>query len=310
MALLNSFRRFASAFPRRSIPPTTTINTTTTITPLAATTSISRHFIQPRRSMISVAVDETSGIGTVTMSSPPVNSISLEFMESFISNLDEAVKNPACKGLILTSGVPRVFSGGLDITTMYNPVEEKARLFWYTFQRLWMDLYLSPIPTVAAINGAAPAGGTILACACDYRVMDNNPKLRMGLNETLLGIVAPWWTVKMFVATVGQREAERALGLGKLYSPAEALAVGLVDEAVESSAVTATAEAELKKWIGINAGARFATKKLLREALVEELLDFDRERDIDLFINVISSPKTQKVMGAYLAQLGQKAKKN
>jgi len=307
MALHNSFRHIASALPRRSIPSTTTIINT----PLAATSAACRYSLQPRRSMVSVAVDETSGIGTMTMTSPPVNSITLEFMEAFISTLDEAVKNPACKGLILTSGVPRVFSGGLDILTMYNPDVEKARLFWYTFQRLWMDLYLSPIPTVAALNGAAPAGGTILACSCDYRVMDNNPKLRMGLNETLLGIVAPWWTVKMFVATVGQREAERALALGRLYSPAEALAVGLVDEAVESSAVAATAEAELKKWMGINAGARFATKKLLRTALVDELLSFDREKDIDMFIDVITAPKTQKVMGAYLAQLqGQKAKKN
>jgi len=260
--------------------------------------------------MITLSVDDSSGIGTMTMGSPPVNSITLDFMESFITTLDEATKNPACKGLILTSGVPRVFSGGLDILTMYNPEIDKARLFWYTFQRLWMDLYLSPIPTVAALNGAAPAGGTILACACDYRVMDNNEKLRMGLNETLLGIVAPWWTVKMFVATVGQREAEKSLALGKLYSPSEALSVGLIDEAVESSAVTATAEAELKKWMAINPEARFATKKLLREDLVNELLEYDREKDIDLFIDVISAPNTQKVMGHYLAQLQGKAKKN
>jgi len=258
--------------------------------------------------MISLSVDESSGIGTMIMSSPPVNSITLEFMEAFISTLDGATKNSACKGLVLTSGVPRVFSGGLDILTMYNPDIEKARLFWYTFQRLWMDLYLCPIPTVAALNGAAPAGGTILACSCDYRVMDNNEKLRMGLNETLLGIVAPWWTVKMFTATVGQREAERALALGRLYSPSEALSVGLLDETAEASAVAATAEAELKKWMKIDSGARFATKKLLREALVEELLAFDREKDIDLFIDIITAPKTQKVMGQYLTQLQAQAK--
>jgi len=229
-------------------------------------------------------------------------------MESFITALDSAQQDPACKGIVLTSGVPRVFSGGLDILSMYKPDEEKARLFWYTFQRLWMDLYLSPKPTVAAINGAAPAGGTILACSCDYRVMDNNEKLPMGLNETLLGIVAPWWTVKMFVATVGQREAEKSLALGKLYSPSEALGVGLIDEAVESSQVRAAAEAELKKWMKIDAGARFATKKLLRDPLVEELLNFDRENDIDMFIGVITKPHTQKVMGAYLAQMQAKGK--
>lgn len=277
---------------------------------LSASTNISvhRNFPALKKSFVTLSLDDASGIGTVTMTSPPVNSITLEFMESFVTTLDEANKNPACKGLILTSGVPRVYSGGLDILTMYEPVEEKARLFWYTFQRLWMDLYLSRLPVVAAINGAAPAGGTILACACDYRVMDANEKLRMGLNETLLGIVAPWWVIKMFVATVGQREAERALALGKLYSPSEALGVGLIDEAVAGSDVIATAEAELKKWMAIDANARFETKKWLRESLVNELEEFDRNKDIDLFLGVITQTHTQKVMGHYLAQLQAKKK--
>jgi len=288
------------------------MNSASEISGLASATSLpiarSSIITSQTRSLVSLVVNETSGIGTMTMSSPPVNSITLEFMESFITTLDSAQNNPACKGIILTSGVPRVFSGGLDILTMYKPDEEKARAFGFTFQRLWMDLYLSRLPTIAAINGAAPAGGTILACACDYRIMDNNEKLRMGLNETLLGIVAPWWTVKMFIATVGQREAERALALGKLYSPSEAQKTGLIDEAVDSTEVNATAVAELKKWISIDAGARAATKKLIREPLVDELLNYDRQRDIDAFLGVITNEHTQNVMGAYLAQLQAQAK--
>jgi len=259
-----------------------------------------------RRSMVTLSVDEASGIGTLAMSSPPVNSISLEFMEAFVTTLESATTNPACKGLLLTSAVPRIFSAGLDITTMYKPDEEKARRFWHTFQRMWMDLYLCRLPTVAAMTGAAPAGGTILACSCDYRVWGDDERLRMGLNETLLGIVAPWWTIKMFTATVGQRESERALALGHLYSPAEALKVGLIDEAVAGDKVLEVAEAQLKKWMAIDAGARFATKKLLRQPLVDELLAFDREKDIDAFLNCICEPHTQKVMGAYLAQLQKK----
>jgi len=259
--------------------------------------------------MVTLSVDEASGIGTLAMSSPPVNSISLEFMEAFVATLESATTNPACKGLLLTSAVPRIFSAGLDITTMYKPDEEKARRFWHTFQRMWMDLYLCRLPTVAAMTGAAPAGGTILACSCDYRVWGDDERLRMGLNETLLGIVAPWWTIKMFTATVGQREAERALALGHLYSPSEALKVGLIDEAVAGDKVLEVAEAQLKKWMAIDANARFNTKKFLRQPLVDELLNLDREKDIDLFINGISEPHTQKVMGAYLAQLQSKKKK-
>lgn len=259
-------------------------------------------------SLVTLTVDDTTGIGTMAMCSPPVNSITLDFMEKFIQTLAEADQNPNCKGLILTSSLPKVFSAGLDILTMYNPNEEKCRTFWFTFQQLWMNLYLSRLPVVAALNGAAPAGGTILACASDYRVMDNNEKLKMGLNETLLGIVAPWWVIKSFVKTVGHREAEKSLALGKLYSPSEALGVGLVDETVASEEVIPVAEKQLKKWLAIDAKARAATKQWLRQDLVEELVSFDREKDINLFIQTISQPQTQKVMGQYLASLQAKSR--
>jgi len=285
------------------------LNLFRSINPMSMASRISLVQCQTK-SLVTLSVDSNTGIGTMSMASPPVNSITLEFMEKFINVLDEAHKNPDCKGLILTSSIPKVFSAGLDILTMYNPDVEKARTFWFTFQRLWMDLYLSRLPVIAAINGAAPAGGTIMACACDYRVMEDNPKLRMGLNETLLGIVAPWWAVKMFVATVGHREAERALALGHLYSPAEAKGVGLLDATVPAADVAINAETQLKAWMAINATARFETKKLLREPLVEDLVNFGREKDIDLFIEVITKPETQKVMAMYLAKLqGAKNKK-
>ena len=48
---------------------------------------------------------------------------------------------------------------------------------------MFYRLYSLKIPTVALIGGHAPAGGTMLATACDFRVMVNNPKFTIGLNE-------------------------------------------------------------------------------------------------------------------------------
>ena len=58
---------------------------------------------------------------------------------------------------------------------------------------MWLSLYTAPLPVIAAINGAAPAGGCLMAMSCDYRIMAQHPKFNIGLNETLLGIVAPTW---------------------------------------------------------------------------------------------------------------------
>lgn len=44
-----------------------------------------------------------------------------------------------------------------------------------------------------SLQGACPAGGCLISLTCDYRVLADNPKYVIGLNETLLGIVAPFW---------------------------------------------------------------------------------------------------------------------
>ena len=66
---------------------------------------------------------------------------------------------------------------------------------------MWLSVYMSPIPTIAAINGAAPAGGCLIAMSCDYRILAKHPKIVIGLNETALGIVAPTWVSINYSAT-------------------------------------------------------------------------------------------------------------
>lgn len=44
-----------------------------------------------------------------------------------------------------------------------------------------------------SLQGACPAGGCLITLTCDYRVLANNPRYCIGLNETQLGIVAPFW---------------------------------------------------------------------------------------------------------------------
>ncbi|XP_056275714.1 enoyl-CoA delta isomerase 1, mitochondrial-like [Pseudoliparis swirei] len=58
---------------------------------------------------------------------------------------------------------------------------------------MWLKLYGSSMVTIAAINGSSPAGGCLMSMTCDYRIMADNPRHSVGLNETQLGIVAPFW---------------------------------------------------------------------------------------------------------------------
>ncbi|KAK4016545.1 hypothetical protein OUZ56_031502 [Daphnia magna] len=251
-----------------------------------------------------VRLEEKQGYAVVAMHKPPVNSLSLEMIQALSESLSELEKNK-CKGFILTSACPGIFSAGLDIREMYQPTEERLKEFWSSLQTLWLQLYGSKMASVALINGHAPAGGCLLAMCCDSRIMVNG-KSKIGLNETKLGIVAPFWFKDTFVNTIGVRQSERALQLGSLFTPDEALKIGLVDRVLpDPEAATAVAESELKEFLQIPAMARYLSKMRIREAALKDLLE-NREKDLNTFVNFATTDAVQKGLGIYLQSLAKK----
>lgn len=157
--------------------------------------------------------------------------------------------------------------------------------------------------TVAALEGHAPAGGCMLAMSCDYRVAADSPKLRIGLNETQLGIVAPFWFAEVMHSLVGTRQTERLLQLGYMASMPEALRLGLVDETVSADAVRGRAEEVAAEWLRVNGAARYATKMALRGPLLDRLKAGAAE-DTEGFVRFVRQEPVQKALGQYLATLG------
>lgn len=168
-----------------------------------------------------------------------------------------------------------------------------------------MRFYLSNLVLVAAINGACPAGGCLLSLTCDYRVLADNPKYLMGLNETLLGIVAPFWFKDSIMNTIGHRATEQALQLGSLLPPAEALQVGMVDQVVPEDQLLSTALSVMAKWLAVPDHARQLTKSMIRQATADRLLK-QRDADIQNFVSFISKDAIQKSLQTYLEKLKQK----
>ena len=128
--------------------------------------------------------------------------------------------------------------------------------------------------------------------------MAQHPKFNIGLNETLLGIVAPTWVrsvdkifrhlikelnfqfIDTMVNVIGQRESERALQLGHLYSGEEALKVGLIDELVAPAEMEERVQMQLKQWLKVPPKARAITKTILRQPVAEKLIK-NKESDIE-----------------------------
>ncbi|KAH8333465.1 hypothetical protein KR059_000144 [Drosophila kikkawai] len=256
--------------------------------------------------LTSVEVNDKTGIATLTLNRPPVNSQNVQLLVDLQSSIGEIESNKS-RGLILTSACSNVFSAGLDILEMYNTDEERLRTIWTELQNAWIALYGSSLPTAAAINGHAPAGGCLLATACEYRVM--LPKRLIGLNETQLGIIAPKWLMSGFLNVLPQRVAERALTQGRMFTTEEALAEGLVDE------IANTKEEALEKcaaFIGsfakVNPLARSLTKLQFRAENIKEFEKI-RKKDVEDFVALASRPEVQKGMGIYLENLKKKKSK-
>ncbi|XP_068100447.1 enoyl-CoA delta isomerase 1, mitochondrial isoform X2 [Hyperolius riggenbachi] len=261
-----------------------------------------RHFSNDK---ILVEMDESSGVAVMKMKNPPVNSLSLEFLTEFCITLEKLEMDRGCRGLILTSASPKIFSAGLDITEMCGKSNEHYAAFWRAVQEMWLKLYSSNMVTIAAINGSSPAGGCLMALTCDYRIMADNPKFAIGLNETQLGIVAPFWFKDTMVNIVGYRVAERSLQLGQMYSSPDALKNGLVDQLVPEDKVLSTAAAAMAQWFSVPDHARQITKSMMRKDTIDRLVKY-READIDNFVKFISKESIQKSLQAYMDRLKQR----
>ncbi|XP_013408533.1 enoyl-CoA delta isomerase 1, mitochondrial isoform X2 [Lingula anatina] len=256
------------------------------------------------RDGLQVSHNSNTGVVTLSMNKPPVNSLNLEFLQSMHKTLGEIQDDQDCRAVILTSGLTNIFCAGLDITEMYQPDDKRLREFWTSLQDMWIRLYSFPKTTMAAITGHSPAGGALLAMSCDYRVMAEN--FTIGLNETKLGIVAPTWFIDLYVGILGQRLSELALQTGKLFTSEEALKVGLVDQVVPLNDVIPTVEKELSEW-KIPALARGMTKDVLRRIYWRKLQE-TQDVDTESFVFLIKQEKVQQTLGLYLQSLKNKKK--
>jgi len=257
--------------------------------------------------LVLVEINDKTGISTVTMNSPPVNSMTLNFFKEFCDKMDLLEKEKV-KGMILTSSLKNVYSSGLDFQELHKPEESRINAYWVWFQESWLKLYGASFPTVALINGHAPAGGCVYALSCEYRVM--LPNFTIGLNEAPVGIIPPSFVIACMKNTLSNRKSELALTLGTLFTTAEALDLGLIDEvATDKADATARSEAFLNKYSKIPPEARAGTKQTFRKDDLEYLKNpQNRSADAKAFIDHLLRPSTQSDIENYVANL-KKAKK-
>ena len=238
----------------------------------------------------------------VSLNRPPVNSVDESLALDLSRTLSEVDSSGEFSGIILTSSVKGVFSAGLDLKAIHGVPGGQLKSFWNSVQDLWLQLYSTKLPTVAAINGHCLAAGTILAASCDYR-MAVQGSYKMGVPAAKIGLVAPRWFMMMLTHLMGQRRTELALQQGTVFEPNEAKKVGLVDEVIgEGEDIVAAAIESLKPFLRVSQKSRAEMKLSLRNGLIADFKS-SRERETEHFISFVLEDSVQNALGKYIAQL-------
>jgi 3,2-trans-enoyl-CoA isomerase len=230
---------------------------------------------------------------------PPANALD----PRLIAALADAVEGAPAAGAraLVLSGSPGRFSGGLDVPVLLTLDRAAMEATLRDFFRLLRALAASPIPTVAAITGHAPAGGAVLSIFCDERLMADGD-YRIGLNEVQVGLSLPQVIHTALVRVVGERQAERLAVGGLLVSAGEALRIGLVDELLPLEGVVERALGRSRDLLALPPKAMSTTRALCRAALVAA---FDRQQadTLQRFADDWFGDETQGAMRALVARL-------
>ncbi len=162
-----------------------------------------------------------------------VNKFSSTVMQEFAALVDELERTKDLRRIIVASRKPSIFIAGADITEFTKVTSpEQAKEYTRFGQQLFHRFSKLPQVKVAAINGTCLGGGCELALSCDWRVMVDDPKAKIGLPETNLGIFPAWGGTTKLPRLIGLLPALDIILAGKQMDGHRAKKIGLVDEVV------------------------------------------------------------------------------
>lgn len=177
--------------------------------------------------------------------------------------------------VILTGAGRRAFSAGGDIEAWSGESAEDFGRFWIREGHDAFDAIarLSQ-PVIAVLNGHALGGGLEIAAAADIRIAEEHA--RLGQPETGIGIIPGWSGTQRAVRRLGAQAVRRMALFGAVFTAAEALALGLVEEVVATGGGMARARELAAAVVRRGPRASEVTKMLINAAEGEE-----RERPIE-----------------------------
>jgi methylglutaconyl-CoA hydratase len=220
-----------------------------------------------------LTLDFDGPLAVLTLNRPDKrNAISYELIDELLRALQEAEQSPA--QILILTGAGNAFCSGMDLDNLRSitgRTEEENLADSGTMARLFRTLYESPKVTIAAVNGAAVAGGCGLATLCDFTLASSEAKF--GYTEVRIGFV-PAIVSAFLLRQIGEKHARDLLLTGRIIGADEAFRMGLVNEIVAPEKLLERARDLAASLLNNSPASLRATKRLLKRYASESL---DRE---------------------------------
>ena len=211
-------------------------------------------------------VSQRGDIAVLQMSYGKANAIDLEFCRGIEEQLEEIRKSSA-KALVLT-GEGNIFSAGLNLVRVLEEGSEYRQALVPALSTAFEKLFFFPKPVVVAVNGHAIAGGCLMACTGDHRIMSKG-RGRIGIPELLVGVPFPTSALEMMRFVTDSRRLQVLMFGGATYLPEDAVEMGLVDELVEASELMDAAVEKAERLSSLAPQAFAASKRQIRQPVLD-----------------------------------------
>lgn len=238
------------------------------------------------------------GIATIALTVPEKrNAISAQMIADLMGALDQAEDGPA--RVVIITGSGKAFCAGMDLDelqhvatqTQQKNLEDARRV-----TKMFYRLHSFPKPIIAAVNGAAIAGGCGIATLGDFTLAV--PEAKFGYTEVKLGFMPA--LVSVFLRRrIGDRHVRDLLLTGRIIDAAEALRMGLITEIVPMEKLMSRAREIAALLLAVSPTAVAQTKRLLvnfDRAAIRAELEVAMEANTD----IRSTPDFREGVSAFL----------
>lgn len=246
--------------------------------------------------MIDIKIND--GIAVMTMSHGKANALDIEFCDALAARFTEMRQSDA-RAVVIT-GQGRIFSAGVDLKRLSEGGAAYIRQFLPALHRLYEAVFFHPKPVIAAINGHAIAGGAVLACCADRRVMARNSG-RIGVTEILVGVPFPALAFEIVRLAVPPRYVPEFALTGATYATDAALQRGWIDEVAEPGELLEDALAVALELAVLSPPAFAQTKLQIRQPATERLQHSGAETD-KAVTEIWTAPATLAYIRDYVAR--------